>query len=314
MHHFWDDFKKRWIAILAIAICASMLAQVSSYAAEREVSIDNHTNSQASGKTVSGITIAGLTRPRAGESLDQRADVTTVENAKWEIPVLWVDNEHNICVNAVEGNTYLPVLMYSVPDEYEIEGATYTITLSDDLTELFGTEEVISYYNVSTGTTYILPASLRDLFAGREEREEKKDNRIDPDVGPGLDPKRYQNLENDIKLLKDKVAVLEAKNLQVAKVRAKARKGRKALITWKKNKQATGYQIRYSTSRNFKKSVKNVTVRKASVRKKWLKRLRTGKTYYVKVRTVKTFTSAVTGKRKTVYGKWSATRRFRVKR
>jgi ribosomal protein L3 len=59
---------------------------------------------------------------------------------------------------------------------------------------------------------------------------------------------------NAINYLKDKVAVLEAKDLHVANVKAKARKGRKALITWKKNKKASGYQIRYSTRSKFSAS------------------------------------------------------------
>ena len=42
----------------------------------------------------------------------------------------------------------------------------------------------------------------------------------------------------------------------------KAVKGRKLTVTWKKDTRATGYQIQYSTDKNFKKGVKTATVSK----------------------------------------------------
>jgi len=90
---------------------------------------------------------------------------------------------------------------------------------------------------------------------------------------------------------------------------AKAKKGKKAVIKWKKCKSVTGYQIRYSTSKNFKKGVKKITVRKAKTKRKTIRKLKAGKTYYVQVRTFKKI-----NKKKTVYGKWSKTRKFKAKK
>lgn len=334
MNRFWDRKKIAWITILAIAICGSMLTHVSSYAAERTVTVDNHTPYLDAAKEISGITISGLDKPIAGMSFDAKAAVITAEGYSWEIPVLWVRDDLQIDKDICdEGHNYSPVLCYVVCAGYAIDGDTYTITLRDDVTKLFGASEIISSYDASTGITYILPASLMNLFAGNNEGHNEghneEYNRTDPYIMPGQDQarnngtvsvnmpgqnqKENQNPVNAINLLKDKAGVLEAKNLHVANVKAKARKGRKVLITWKKNKKADGYQIRYSTRKDFKKAAKNVTVNKASVCKKWLKKLQAGKTYYVKVRTVKKITSAVTGKKKSVYGRWSATKRFKVK-
>ncbi len=72
-------------------------------------------------------------------------------------------------------------------------------------------------------------------------------------------------------------------------------KKKKLAVTWKKVTGARGYQIYYSTSKKFKKK-KQRTVKKNKVT---LKKLKTGRTYYVKVRAY-----TVDGNRK-VYGKWS---------
>ena len=64
----------------------------------------------------------------------------------------------------IRGCTYLPVLAFFVPDDYELQGSSYEATLSEELTALFGTDEVISVYSEQTGITYILPASLKGLF------------------------------------------------------------------------------------------------------------------------------------------------------
>ncbi len=85
-------------------------------------------------------------------------------------------------------------------------------------------------------------------------------------------------------------------------------------IEWKaqKSKMAkkriTGYQIQYSTSSKFKASkTKSVTVKGYKSVSKRIKGLKAGKTYYVRVRTY----STVSGKK--IYGKWSKTKKIKVK-
>ncbi len=73
------------------------------------------------------------------------------------------------------------------------------------------------------------------------------------------------------------------------------RKLSKATVTWKKVEGARGYQICYSASKKFS-SKKQITVKKNKV---LLKKLKSGKTYFLKVRAY-----TVNGKKK-VYGKWS---------
>jgi len=86
-------------------------------------------------------------------------------------------------------------------------------------------------------------------------------------------------------------------------------KGKKRFtVKWKKVSGINGYQIQYSTKKNFKKKYrKTVTVKKAKITKKTIKKLKAKKKYYVRVRTYK----LVNGKR--VYSKWSAKKTVKTK-
>ena len=315
------SIRKVMISILAVTICTSMLVTVSVYAASREVDVENHMLDGDNKRCVSGITIDDVTAPEPDDILDESARVTTAEGVTWEIHVIWVDDAFQLSNRCDEGKTYLPVLIYYVPADYMVQGDTYSVTLSDALTSLFGTQEITSIYNTATGLTFILTASLRDNFANQGKLSNENRNNTDenlrenaPAVLGSPVSEGSRNLVNDVNLVKDIVIVPGAKDLQIVNVKAKARKGRKALITWKKNKKASGYQICFSTNKNFKKAVKKIMVKKASFNKAWLRGLKSGRTYYVKVRAMKKITSPVTGRTEAVYGKWSATRKFKAGR
>ena len=72
---------------------------------------------------------------------------------------------------------------------------------------------------------------------------------------------------------------------KVAGLKVKSKKAKKATVSWKKNAQATGYQIQYSTSKKFKKA-KTVWVTKNKSKKpsKTISKLKAGKKYYVRIR------------------------------
>ena len=79
-----------------------------------------------------------------------------------------------------------------------------------------------------------------------------------------------------------------------------------ATVSWKTITGSTGYQIQYSTSKNFAK-VKTVKIAGAGKRSTTIKKLTSKKTYYVRVRAYKTVN------KKTVYGTWSASKKVVVK-
>ena len=78
--------------------------------------------------------------------------------------------------------------------------------------------------------------------------------------------------------------------------------GKKSLVVkWKKKtKEVTGYEIQYSTSKNFKKGTKTIKVKSAKKTSVTIKKLKAKKKYYVRIRTYKKV-----GKKK-YYSNWSA--------
>lgn len=63
---------------------------------------------------------------------------------------------------------------------------------------------------------------------------------------------------------------------------------KKITLKWsKKTTQVTGYKIQYSTDKNFKKSVKTVTIKKNKTTSKTISKLKSKKKYYVRICTYK---------------------------
>ena len=92
---------------------------------------------------------------------------------------------------------------------------------------------------------------------------------------------------------------------QVKGLKLKAGK-KKVTVTYKKVSGATSYKVTYSTSKKFKKA-KTVTVKSGKTVKKTISKLKSKKTYYVKVRAVKKV------KGKSYIGKWSAVKKVKIK-
>ena len=79
----------------------------------------------------------------------------------------------------------------------------------------------------------------------------------------------------------------------------------------KQSAQTTGYQVQYSTNKNFKKSVKIATISKNKTVSKTVKKLSAKRTYYVRVRTYKTV--KVNGKSAKLYSGWSSAKSVKTK-
>lgn len=100
-----------------------------------------------------------------------------------------------------------------------------------------------------------------------------------------------------------KQAVLKAPVIKKVKAGKK-----KVSVSWKKSAQSiTGYQIQYSTSASFKKGKKTITISGKKKQSRTIKKLKTKKKYYIRIRTYQ----IINGK-KTV-SKWSKTKKFKTK-
>ena len=107
-----------------------------------------------------------------------------------------------------------------------------------------------------------------------------------------------------------KTFTINPKGTSVSKVTA-AKKGFK--VTWKKQTtQTKGYEVQYSTSSNFKKGNKTVTVGKNKTTTKSVSKLSAKKKYYVRVRTYKTV--KVNGKNVKLYSGWSKAKSVTTKK
>ena len=94
-----------------------------------------------------------------------------------------------------------------------------------------------------------------------------------------------------------------------AKVTAKSRKKNVLVVDWKKSMDASGYEIQYAADQDYRKS-KTVKV-KSGKTKKTIKKLTSGKSYYVRIRAYKTV--EVNGKNRRVYSGWVTCKKVKVK-
>lgn len=82
---------------------------------------------------------------------------------------------------------------------------------------------------------------------------------------------------------------------------------KKLTVNWKKISKATGYQIQVATDKKFTKNKKSVTISKNKTISKTIKKLKSKKKYYVRVRTYR----KVAGKK--VYSGWSSVKNVKTK-
>lgn len=98
---------------------------------------------------------------------------------------------------------------------------------------------------------------------------------------------------------------INPKGTKISKVKGAKKK---ATVKWKKQTKYTkGYQVQYSTSKNFKSGVKTKTVNGSKKTSLTLKKLKSKKTYYVRIRT---FQKVSGGK---CYSSWSSVKKVKVK-
>lgn len=95
---------------------------------------------------------------------------------------------------------------------------------------------------------------------------------------------------------------------RMGKARGKEVQNRTVKLTWKRDPQATGYQIRYSLNKSFKKGTKTLLIKKNKTVSKKTGRLKAGKKYYVKIRAYK----VIDGKK--VFGAYSRTNTIRLRK
>jgi hypothetical protein len=82
---------------------------------------------------------------------------------------------------------------------------------------------------------------------------------------------------------------------------------KKMTAKWSENESATGYQVQYSTSSDFSKNKKTITVTGGNL-SKTISSLTKGKKYYVRVR------AYIERPTKTFYSNWSSSKNVTISR
>lgn len=118
---------------------------------------------------------------------------------------------------------------------------------------------------------------------------------------------KVRAVDNSVKGKYSSVVTVATKVSKVTLSSVKSTKKAQANVVWKTVTGASGYVVEYSTSKKFtSKTTKKVALKK-SAKKTTLKKLKSGKKYYVRVKAYKT----VNGKK--VYGAYSSVKSVKVK-
>ncbi len=75
--------------------------------------------------------------------------------------------------------------------------------------------------------------------------------------------------------------------LPVKSFTAKRVSRKKIKVRWGVNKKSTGYELQYSFTKNFTKNVTKLSLKKYSMRGKYVTNINKAKTYYVRIRSYK---------------------------
>ena len=105
-----------------------------------------------------------------------------------------------------------------------------------------------------------------------------------------------------------KTFTISPKTTRIAKLTPGSKK---ITVRWKKQTvQTSGYQIQYATSARFKHA-KKVTISNNKTTQKAIKKLKSKKKYYIRIRTYKTV--KVNGKAQKIYSSWSKTKTVKTR-
>ena len=163
------------------------------------------------------------------------------------------------------------------------------INMGEDVFESYYWEITIKCYKGSCAEQYAIENGMKYELIG--------DNKTSSTISPQKPNDASKNKITVSPINPKKITPNKnpAKPAKVVNVKVKSKKTRKLNVSWKKVSGATGYEVMYAKNNKFK-GKKTVKVKKNKVT---LKRLKSKKKYFVKVRAYKKANG------NTYYGKWS---------
>lgn len=189
-----------------------------------------------------------------------------------------------------------PLFKHDVPYEYFLRS-------DDDFTgheRGSGSDGGLDYTSAEFYAAY--PMAAESFVPGESDEQGQE--------GSGSDDQELSSAASAVNAFNAKQSA--AKALKVNSIKAKAKKGRKAKLSWKVVKGASGYQVQYAPNKKFRKSLKTLTVNGGGKKSIQLKKLKAKKTYYFRIRPY-TVLTAPHGGNVTVYGAWSKKAKAKAK-
>lgn len=145
-----------------------------------------------------------------------------------------------------------------------------------------------------------------ETLTSTDEMQASDDTKEDSDLedADDIDFEEEED-EEDEEYEEEEKLKIKVSSVSFKKVSSKVKK--KLVMNWKKSKDATGYEIWLSYSKNFKKGLKKYTVKKQKTTSKTIKKLKSKKKCFVKIRAYR----IVDGTK--YYSSWSKVKGVKIK-
>ena len=190
-----------------------------------------------------------------------------------------------------------------VKDEYTAESYAKVVEAIAEA------EKVIANENATKSELEAAAAALRKAIGDLKDKEDpsQQGGSSNQTVKPTTPTKAAPITTRSREVVKkDKSKAKQAmKTAKITKLKVKSKTKKKINVTWKKVSKAKGYQVQVSTTKKFKKSkiIFNKFTKKKTL-KISSKKIKSKKTYYVRVRAYTTYND-INGKPQKVYSKWN---------
>lgn len=220
-----------------------------------------------------------------------------------------IPHPENITLSSTEfvynGNVQTPTVTVTDSTGKEIPSTEYTVTYANGRVAAGQYDVTITFKNNYSGTvtrTFTIknpqtpPSS--DSNGGNGASSTNPGNNT-----PSSSNSTVNNTSSSSATNNTIVPTIKGTKISSAKSAAK-----KITVKWKKQtKNTSGYQIQYSLKKTFKSGVKTKTIKKNKTTSVVLKKLKSKKTYYIRIRTYQNTSGG------TYYSTWSPVKKIKVK-
>ena len=227
----------------------------------------------------------------------------------------------SVCGKVIKEQEIIPMLNWNDDPDDKNDNYDYTDKYDDDTKD-----KQANYNSEKIDDKYIDKQNIEDN-SNVEDKKNTTNDTNNPSINDNSVPVKKDNTQSVQRPTTEQPTTQQAsitgpseqsspatKKTEVQKVKIpskpsisiKNEKGKKLVVNWRKVNNAKGYQVEYALDKKFTKSKKSKTQKNLSFTAKNLKKT---KVYYVRVRAY-----TLDSKGRKVYGKWSSTKKVKIKK